>query len=121
MALRAPNDALPANLARTPEAEGVLFMLAGFYADGSEPIMVRHARMKLLRPKVVEAFLNAGGVLWCEKKRCIWGPRQIFAQLGDVIGADVWRPDYPVPEFLPILRWADEVHMWRKFVGELRA
>lgn len=64
------------------------------------------ARASILRPQIVHAFMQAGGVIWGERRRCVWGNHQLFASLDGVIGGDVWRPDYPVPELLPVLMWA---------------
>lgn len=68
------------------------------------------ARASILRPQIMNAFMQAGGVIWGERRRCVWGDRQLFAELDGVTGGDVWRPDYHPPEFLPVMRW---VEAWR--------
>lgn len=73
----------------------------------NEGILEWAARKNTLRPLIVQSFMQAGGVIWGERRRCVWGNHQLFASLDGVTGGEVWRQDYQVPEFLPVLRWGE--------------
>lgn len=78
------------------------------------------ARAGGLRPQIVNAFMQAGGVIWGERRRCVWGDRQLFASLDGVTGGDVWRPDYHPPEFLPVMRWVEAWRFKQEWMGAER-
>lgn len=93
--------------------EALTSMLQAYRKRADEPILAWAKRAQVARRQIIDAFLNAGGILWGEESARSGRPRMLFAELHAAIGSDRWTPGHPLPEFLPVLRWIEDVDMRR--------